>query len=86
MIDRQLLNEGWVEYDYRIREARQDIRFQLTERGAVLESSAGMTTAPVASGDIVFDRPFLLALIEEGAPQPYFLLWIANAELLARVQ
>jgi len=85
LIDWSLLNEGWVDDDYYIKEARQDIRFQLTERGAVLESSAGMTTAPLSSGDIVFDRPFLLALIEEGAAQPYFLLWIANAELLARV-
>jgi len=25
-------------------------------------------------------------MIEEGAEQPYFLLWVANAELLARVK
>lgn len=80
-----LLNEGWEVYY--VKEARQNIRFQLSERGAVLESSATITGAPSAPPEVIaFDRPFLLALIEEGAEQPYFLLWIANAELLARVR
>jgi hypothetical protein len=60
----------------------------LTERGAVLESSATILAAPSGGGmpRYIFDRPFLLALIEEGADQPYFLVWIANDELLAQVK
>ena len=88
LIGQFLQNEGWVENDYFVSEALQNIRFQLTERGAVLESSATFSIAPTGGSPprFVFDRPFLLVLIEEGAEQPYFLLWIADAELLARVK
>lgn len=87
LIDRRVLNSGWYEDEYYIDDAFQNIRFQLTERGVELKSEGGFTSAPRSiPPEVIFDQPFLLALIEEGAKEPYFLMWIANAELLARVK
>ncbi len=64
-------------------------KFRLDETGARLESFSGITMTQVL-GDApeypsyVFDRPFLVALIEKGATRPYFLLWIGNADLLVK--
>ena len=32
--------------------------------------------------NLVFDKPFLVMIQRTGASQPYFALWVANAELL----
>ena len=60
-------------------------RFRLDERGAVLKSEA--YHGPVASKggprQFIFDKPFLILLEREDAAQPYFALWVDNAELLA---
>jgi hypothetical protein len=71
--------------------AKQYIRFQLDESGAVLESEAramhvGIDDDPDRPPDrprqFVFDRPFLLALRQPKSEEPYFVMWIGNVELL----
>ncbi|MEL6431450.1 MAG: hypothetical protein AAFU73_17055 [Planctomycetota bacterium] len=69
---------------------RQDLLFQMTESGVKLEAESVVTVAGLAAppeGDppprFVFDRPFLLALVQEGATDPYLLWWVADEELLA---
>ena len=76
-----------------ITKADQGIAFVLNERGAELESFAEI--AVVSSFDdppkpppppkirhFVFDKPFLVLLREKQATEPYFALWVANAELM----
>ncbi|MBN2131481.1 MAG: hypothetical protein JW741_18420 [Sedimentisphaerales bacterium] len=60
--------------------AMQLIRFRLDERGAVLKSEAIVRNAIV---DFIFNKPFLVMLQRIDAKQPYFALWVANAELLS---
>ncbi len=60
--------------------AKQQIRFRLDERGAVLKSEAVMATA--RTQDLIFDKPFLVMIKRKNAKVPYFALWVANAELL----
>ncbi len=69
-----------------ILEARQRIRFELTEAGAILESEVRIALGGGFSRertDFVLDRPFLLALIEKDAKEPYFFYWVGSDELLA---
>ncbi len=61
--------------------ALQQIRFKLNERGAVLKSEA-LIAKGLARQDLVFDKPFLVMIQRTDASQPYFALWVANAELL----
>lgn len=60
--------------------AFQRTRFRLDETGARLESHAYAQKS--IDPYFLFDRPFLVALVQKGATRPYFLLWIANDELL----
>jgi len=69
--------------------AAQTICFRLDENGAVLESEAaviaddfGPEFTPPGQRKFIFDRPFLMYLIERGASQPYFAMWVANAEVM----
>lgn len=68
-----------------IQSAMQDLELRLDEVGMVVRSRAqfGVSSA-AASGprELVFDRPFLLAAIEEDATTPYLLAWIAHPEIL----
>ena len=80
-----LANEGFT--GYRITEAAQTIQFSLDETGAALESEAVIAAKgefKVRPDVFVFDRPFLVALARKDAAEPYFLSWIANAELLGK--
>lgn len=66
--------------------ALQSIRFRLDARGAVLESEAAETAAFAGTPNprqFIFDKPFLILLERTDAAQPYFALWVDNAELLA---
>ena len=70
-----------------MREASQRIEFTLSEEGARLVASAAMVascSAPPPRRHLVFDRPFLLALVRRGASRPYFLAWFGNDELFVR--
>ncbi len=61
--------------------ACQDIRFRLDERGAVLKSE-GVAAAGETERTLVFDQPFLVMLKRQGAENPYFAMWVDNAELM----
>jgi hypothetical protein len=72
-----------------IQSARQEIRFQLDENGAALISIAKIEILTLNGGPVdkprrlIFDGPFLLAL-REGENEPYFLAWIATAEVMEK--
>ncbi len=72
-----------------IRSAKQNIRFRLDEKGAVLKSDAAIVApTSVAIGKrreprrFICDGPFLVLMQREGADMPYFAAWIDNTELL----
>lgn len=66
-----------------LRVAAQSIRFRLDERGAVLKSEA-LLGGGGSFGDqnLIFDKPFLVLLQRSRADNPYFAMWVGNAELL----
>jgi hypothetical protein len=77
--------------DRYIHDVRQAIRFRMDERGAILESDTHMVVGddePPGHGrlpkprKLIFDRPFLIAVREQNAEQPYFLAWVGNAALI----
>lgn len=63
--------------------AWQDIDFRLDRSGAIVSSAAGMYAWGM-SRNFSFTRPFLIALRKRGAAEPYFVMWIDNAELLCK--
>ena len=73
---------------YFVAQAAQSILFRLDEAGALLKSEAviaGKLSASDERPDVfVFDRPFLVALQQKDAKEPYFLAWIANPDLMPR--
>ena len=73
--------------------ALQAIRFKLDRSGTILRSEALIVTEsaevrgePEKPREFIFDGPFLLYLSKRDSPRPYFVAWIANAELLQRVE
>ncbi len=62
-------------------EALQTIRFRLDRSGAMLESEARMIIAAMPR-HFEFNRPFLVYMQKRGAAQPFFVMWVDNAELL----
>ncbi|MEZ6060056.1 MAG: hypothetical protein R3C19_06825 [Planctomycetaceae bacterium] len=89
----ELENQRFVafEWDMRIIVARIDIMLRLDETGADFISAAeagilGENGFGTYDGDrtrrLIFNKPFLLALKEPDASEPYFLAWIANGELM----
>ncbi len=80
-----LLVENPAYRNWQIERAGQTIRFQLDERGAVLKSNAFMVCVKCAPPiDCIFDKPFLLMLRYGNSPQPYFAMWVDNAEILVK--
>lgn len=74
---------------YFIRKALQMIEFSLDKGGAKLTSEAELAAAAadkdsVPSIHLVFDRPFLIVLRQRGREEPFFLMWVDNAELLGK--
>ncbi|HLQ47248.1 MAG TPA: hypothetical protein VK137_21060, partial [Planctomycetaceae bacterium] len=74
-------------------DARQSIRFRLDEKGAELISVAeaavvsdnGNTSEAIPiPRRFVFDKPYLLALRQSQADEPYFLAWITTVSLMER--
>lgn len=61
--------------------ALQQIAFKLNETGVAIQSEA--TVIRNGRQHLIFDKPFLIMLQRTNARNPYFALWIANAELLA---
>jgi len=64
-------------------EAMQTIKFRLDRSGATVESEARFAVAAIPR-ILEFNRPFLVYMQKRGAEQPFFVMWVANAELLVR--
>ncbi len=64
-------------------EAMQQIRFRLDRSGAALES-ASVYLALGMSRQFLCNRPFLIYMKKRDAKQPFFVMWVDNAELLTR--
>ncbi len=67
----------------------QDLRLKLDEHGVVMKSRATVMVASDASPHpkrLHFDRPFLFALLREGAKAPYLVTWIAHPEILVALE
>jgi hypothetical protein len=64
-------------------EAKQMIKFKLDRYGAILESEAQIAFAgsPIC---LRFNRPFLVYMKKRDSEQPFFVMWVDNAELLNR--
>lgn len=79
---------------YRVTKVYQSTAFILDESGAKVESEAEMEAKkegemmeekPVEKPrpkNLVFDKPFLLMLKRKDNPNPYFAMWVNNAELM----
>jgi hypothetical protein len=70
-----------------IKSAKQNIRFRLDEKGAILKSDASIVAPTSALPSklprrFICDGPFLVLMLREGADTPYFAAWIDNTELL----
>jgi hypothetical protein len=79
----ELINKVLANVRGPITEAMQTIEFRLDRSGAKVESEALMV-AKSAPRRLVFDRPFLVYMQKRGAEQPFFVMWVDNAELLVR--
>jgi len=66
-----------------ITEAMQTIEFRLDRSGAKVESEA-LLAAKSAPKRLRFNRPFLVYMQKRGSAQPFFVMWVDNAELLTR--
>lgn len=77
--DKRLRNKGFDQYW--IDSAIQTIRFKLDRSGAELVSEAAIPMKPMPTM-YIFDRPFLIAIRKRGCEQPFFVMWVANSELL----
>jgi hypothetical protein len=67
--------------------SHQMIRFKLDRTGASVSSLADVSSALNGHhppGDFIFDQPFLLIMRKRDHTQPFFVLWVENAELLQR--
>ena len=62
-------------------EARQAIQFKLDRCGAMLESESMIAVAAIPR-DFIFNRPFLVYMKKRDCEQPFFVMWVDNAELL----
>jgi hypothetical protein len=69
--------------DLRLDQAMQTIQFRLDRGGMELRSEAKFAALCVPSHYRV-NRPFLLYAKKRGAERPYFVMWVDNAELLAK--
>lgn len=64
-------------------EARQWIKFKLDRYGAMLESESNIGVA-AAPRLFIFNRPFLVYMKKRDCDQPFFVMWVDNAELLTK--
>jgi hypothetical protein len=75
---------GNIDYiNFYIGLALQMIQFRLDRSGAELKSEAKLYVESLPN-HFVFDRPFLIYIKKRGAEQPFFVMWIDNAELLSK--
>ena len=75
-----------------IKRAWQKKAFALDESGAEIKSAAKLSGSASIEEEkekekpkkMIFDKPFLILLKRKDAPNPYFGLWVANAELMIK--
>jgi hypothetical protein len=70
--------------DSELRSFQERVRFRLSERGASLGAESTIVCSFGIHPELVFDRPFLVALRRASEIEPYFLLWVGNDALLER--
>ncbi|MHC4553321.1 MAG: hypothetical protein ACYSUT_11255, partial [Planctomycetota bacterium] len=78
---KSLGNEKYTEYF--LSQAFQNIQFRLDRYGAELKSEAVLKAEAAVSRNFEFNRPFLIIIKKRGTEQPFFVMWVANAELLS---
>lgn len=61
--------------------AQEDISFRLSRSGTRIRAEARMY-AKSAPNRYTLDRPFLIYMKKRDASQPFFVMWVDNAELL----
>jgi hypothetical protein len=81
--DKRFLNQGFEGYYFDT--VRQTIRFKLDRSGAELRSEVKAIVTPEPTY-VLFNRPFLIYIKERDADQPFFVMWVDNAELLSEPQ
>ena len=65
-------------------QTHQSIEFLLDKSGVAVGSQAyGAVDAGIAVS-LEFTRPFLIVMRKRGATEPYFVMWVDNAELLCK--
>lgn len=64
-------------------EAKQGIKFKLDRYGAALESESRIEVS-ASPRYFHFNRPFLVYMKKRDREQPFFVMWVDNAELLNR--
>ncbi len=79
--EREFLNPGLE--GQRLDVAQQDIFFRLSRSGAELWSEVRMYYKSVGKNEFILDRPFLVYMRKRGETNPYFVMWVDNAELLS---
>lgn len=77
-----------IDSNYLIGVMYQKTSFLLNEFGSEIESEMYITTGiledPPPPKMIRFDKPFLVVLKRIDNPYPYFVMWVANAELMIK--
>jgi hypothetical protein len=63
--------------------AMQTIQFRLDRSGACLESESCLAVAAMPR-EFIFNRPFLIYMKKRNAENPFFVMWVDNAELLTK--
>ena len=85
--DKVFENSGWESYV--IKQALQNIKFKMNEKGVVLKSEAKIrmemvSSTPVPPRKFIFDKEFIIILKERKRQNPYFVMWVDNAEVLLK--
>jgi hypothetical protein len=65
--------------------AMQVIDFRLDRSGVILKSQSMLAVAGEPK-EFIFDKPFLIYLKKRDAEQPFFVMWVDNAELLTEFE
>jgi hypothetical protein len=78
---------------YEIIEAKQRIAFHLDHTGAIIEDESIMAADAAAEGafedtplpqKLVFDKPFYILLKKKDNPNPYFVAYVQNTEIMMK--
>jgi hypothetical protein len=80
----QLLNQLF-KFPSNFSTAQQFILFKLDGKGAELKSGGLTNLTQGIPNDYSINRPFLIIMQKRGAPRPYFVMWVDNAELLRKM-